>query len=256
MDSNKVKGYDGKEDVKVFLTKLEAAIKGYADEKKAQYLASKLIPPAFDVYLRLSTDDKKDFNTIRLSTDDKKDFNTIRLSTDDKKDFNTIKGELVKEFEKGQLNREEAIYLLNTRRWQADESPQTYAYKLMEFVKLAYPEFIEAVRKTIAKDYFMRGVHPEMQIALKSGADFATRDISALADETVQLELAGITSGGKNDIVSSQKNTCYSHEVANINEIAINSIAGKVIERLKLNLPEGQSNSAPACERDKNVDRY
>ena len=135
MDSNKVKGYDGKEDVKVFLTKLVAAIKDYADEKKAQYLASKLIPPAFDVYLRLSTDDKKDFNTIRLSTDDKKDFNTIRLSTDDKKDFNTIrlstddkkdfntirlstddkkdfntiKGELVKEFEKGQLNREEAI---------------------------------------------------------------------------------------------------------------------------------------------------
>ena len=115
----------------------------------------------------------------------------------------------------------------------------------MELVKLAYPEFIEAVRKTIAKDYFMRGVHPEMQIALKSGANFATRDISALADETVRLELAGITSGGKNDIVSSQNNP-YSHEVANINEIDINSIAGKVIERLQLNLPEGQSNSTPA----------
>ena len=89
MDSNKVKGYDGKEDVEVFLTKLElvAAIKGYADEKKAQYLASKLIPPAFDVYLRLSTGEKKDFNTIRLSTGDKKE-------------FNTVKGELLKGFEK------------------------------------------------------------------------------------------------------------------------------------------------------------
>ena len=106
----------------------------------------------------------------------------------------------------------------------------------MELVKLAYPEFIEAVRKTIAKDYFMRGVHPEMQIALKSGADFATRGISALADETVRE--------ARMILCLRKKNTCYSHEVANINEIAINSIAGKVIERLKLNLPEGQSNSA------------
>ena len=50
--------------MKVFLTKLElvAAIKGYEDEKKAQYLASKLVPPAFDVYLRLSAEDKKNFD--------------------------------------------------------------------------------------------------------------------------------------------------------------------------------------------------
>ena len=72
------------------------------------------------------------------------------------------------------------------------------------------------MRKTIAKDYFMRGVHPEMQIALKSGANFSTRDINALADETVRLELAGITSCGKNNIVSSNKDKCYSSEAMSI----------------------------------------
>ena len=37
--------FDGTTDVKVFLTKVEivASIKGYADEKKAQFLASKLL---------------------------------------------------------------------------------------------------------------------------------------------------------------------------------------------------------------------
>ena len=68
--------FNGTGDVKVFLTKVElvASIKGYADETKAQFLASKLLPPAFDVYMRLPNDDRKDFDKI--------------------------KGELLKEFEK------------------------------------------------------------------------------------------------------------------------------------------------------------
>ena len=133
MESSKIKCFDGNGDVKVFLTKveLEASIKGYADEKKAQYVASKLISPAFDVYLRLSVEQKKDFNAI--------------------------KEELLKEFERGQLNREEAIHILSTRRRQPEESPQTYAYKLMELVKLSYSSFDVASQKTIAKDYFVRG---------------------------------------------------------------------------------------------------
>ena len=48
--------YEGKGDVNVFLTKVDlvASIKGHTDEKKAQFVASKLSGPAFDVYMRLS----------------------------------------------------------------------------------------------------------------------------------------------------------------------------------------------------------
>ena len=58
--------FDGKGDVNIFLTKVElvASIKGHANEKKAQFVASKLSGPAFDVYMRLSDDDKKDFDKI------------------------------------------------------------------------------------------------------------------------------------------------------------------------------------------------
>ena len=80
---------------------------------------------------------------------------------------------------------------------QEDESPQTFAYKLVELVKLSYPTFADGVRLTISKDYYMRGVHPDMQVALKSWGQFETSDIHALATETVRLELAGIKSYSK-----------------------------------------------------------
>ena len=95
-----MKCYDGSGDGKDVLTKveLEVAIKSYADEKKAQYAARKFVSPAFDVYLRLSDADKKDFGKL--------------------------KEELLKEFEKGQLNRDEAIHLLSSRRHENPKSPQ------------------------------------------------------------------------------------------------------------------------------------
>ena len=143
MDSSKVKCYDGKTDVKVFLTRvsLVAAIKDYNNEKKAQFLVSTLLPPALDVYMRLSEDDKKDFAKIEEA--------------------------LLKEFQKGQLNREEAIHILNDRKQQQEETPQTFAYKILELVKLAYPTFDDNVRLTIAKDYYMRGMHMDMQVAMQ-----------------------------------------------------------------------------------------
>ena len=118
--------------MRAFLTKveLEAALKGHEDEKKAQFAASKLYGPAFDVYTRLA-DDKK-------------------------KVYDEVKAQILKEFKKGQLNREEAIQELDTRKRLADESPQTFAHKIKELVKLAYPTFTDAVRNSIAKDYFVR----------------------------------------------------------------------------------------------------
>ena len=77
--------FTGNGDVQAFLAKIDihAALKGYTGEKLAQALASKLEGPAFDVYLRLSAEDRKDPEKL--------------------------KAELKKEFEKGKRNREEAL---------------------------------------------------------------------------------------------------------------------------------------------------
>ena len=189
----KVKCSDGTGDVNVFVEKvsLHSSLKGYDGEKAAQNLASKLEGRAFDVYMRLSTADKKDANKI--------------------------KSELLKEFESGNLDREAAIVELNNRRRKSDESAQTFAYKIIELVKLAYPSFDDSTRKTIAKDYFMKGVHPKMQISLKSLPSFTDADIDKLATETMRLQIAGIDS-----FASNKAQECMS----------VDAIAEKVIEKL------------------------
>ena len=84
----------------------------------------------------------------------------------------------MKEFECGQQDREEALYKLSYRTLQADESVQTFAYKLIELVKLAYPSFEDTVQEAIAKDYFVKGLHQDMQVALKSLENFSSSDIN------------------------------------------------------------------------------
>ena len=162
------KVYDGTYDVRKFVAKveLEASLKNHADEKKAQYIASKLVGHAMDVYLRMSAEDQKDPDKV--------------------------KAELLKEFERGQLNREEAITKLDQRKRLAGESAETYGFKIIELVKLAYPTFADDVRKSLAKDCFVRGLSSEMQLAVKSVQDFATMDIKGVIKETVRLELAGV----------------------------------------------------------------
>ena len=205
----KCANYDGKGDVNVFLTKVElvAAIKGHANEKKAQFVASKLSGPAFDVYMRLSDEHKRDFDQI--------------------------KEQLKKEFERGQLNREEAIHVLSSRHRKPEESPETFSYKIKELVKLAYPTFADGAQKTLAKDYFMRGIHPDMQVALKAEAAFETNNVDALAKETVRLELAGIKSFGTK--CTRLNETSSVNEVSVVDESIVESIANKVIEKLNLN---------------------
>ena len=169
MDSQKsYKFYDGSSDVRKFVTKtdLEASLKNHEGEKKAQYIASKLVGPAMDVYLRLS-DEKK-------------------------KDPSELKAELLKEFERGQLNREEAISELDSRKRLVDESAETFAYKVIELVKLAYPLFAADAQDSLAKDYFVRGLASDVQVSLKSVSNCSTLDTRATAKETVRLELAGV----------------------------------------------------------------
>ena len=150
-------------DVQAFLTKVEihAALKGYTGEKPPQTLASKLEGPAFDVYLRLSAEDRQDPEKLRA--------------------------ELTAEFEKGKRNREEALSELASRPRKIGESAQNYAYKLLELIKLAYPSFDNNSLEAIAKDYFVQGLHRDMQIALKSLEKFSHANIKAIADETTRL---------------------------------------------------------------------
>ena len=116
------------------------------------------------------------------------------MTDEDQKDDTKIEAELLKEFKRGKQDREEAIAELQNRKRHPDESTQTFAYNLMELVKLAYPSFTEEVRKTLAKDYFVKGVHPKMQGALKSLERFKDLTVNELATECVRLQLAGIQS--------------------------------------------------------------
>ena len=105
---SKIKSFDGNGDVKVFIEKvcIHSLLKGYENEKAPQNLAGRLEGRAFDVY--------------------------IRLSDADKKDFSKIKAELLKEFERGNQDREVAIHKLSNSTRKQDESAQTFAYKVQE----------------------------------------------------------------------------------------------------------------------------
>ena len=118
---SKVKNYDGSGDVKVLLEKvsLHLALKGYEGQKAAQNLGSKFEERAFDVYMRLQHEER--ISELKM------------------------KMELLKKFERGIQNREEASYELNNTKRKLCESAHTYAYHLMELVKLAYPTFESTV---------------------------------------------------------------------------------------------------------------
>ena len=168
MEVNNSLQFDGTGEVNKFITKgeLQAALKNHTEEKKAQFIASKLNGVALDIYMRLSTDDKKDPAKI-------------------------VDG-LRNEFSREQRNREEALDLLLKRRRLSGESAETYAYKILELVKLAYSSFSADIQSTIAKDYYVKGLTKEMQVALKTIPDFATKTLNQLATETSRLSIAGI----------------------------------------------------------------
>ena len=195
--------FNGTGDVRSFITKVElySSLKSYTGEKCAQALASKLEGPAFDVYLRLTSEDRKDVNKITA--------------------------ELLKEFERGRRNREEALSELSKRKRETGESTQYFAYKILELVKLAYPEFESKIQETIARDYFVNGLHVDMQVALKSLEKFANKKLNEIADEATRLELAGIQSLSVNKRFSANSVNSIS------NEEVVESIAEKVIEKLQ-----------------------
>ena len=88
--SKKVEYFDGKGDVNAFIVKVELynKLKKYVGEDAAVSLASRLQEPAFNVYLRMSEEDRKDVEKV--------------------------KAELKKQYEVGNRDREEALQLLSS----------------------------------------------------------------------------------------------------------------------------------------------
>ena len=103
--SKKVEYFDGKGDVNSFLVKarLYNKLKKYEGEAAAVSLASRLQEPAFNVYLRMSDEDKKDVEKIEA--------------------------ELKKQYQVGNRDREEALYLLSAVHRKEDPLPPTPTHK-------------------------------------------------------------------------------------------------------------------------------
>ena len=156
MDSS-IKSFDSTGNVKVFneTVSIHSSLKGYEHEKAAQNIASRLEGCTFEIYMRLGSSDKKNPEKLR--------------------------DELLKEFERGNQDREVANNELASRTRSSDESPQKFAFKIQELIMLAYPTFDANTCNTIAKDYFVKGLHPKIQVALKSLPEFVSASISQSA---------------------------------------------------------------------------
>ena len=149
---------------------LVAALKDHADEAEARFIASKLGSSAFDVFRRLFVDDKKDPEKI--------------------------KRELLKEFCREERNREEALEALMNGKREHGESAQRFAYRILRLVGLAYSTLSDATKQTIAKVFYVKELSKELQIALKSTADFTNKTLNQLSDKSTRLEIAGVKSEG------------------------------------------------------------
>ena len=190
------------------------AFKEYQGEKKAQFLASKLSGKAFQVYMRLDENDRKNYDSLVT--------------------------ELRKEYKKGTRDREAALVELSGIKYNG-HSIMNHAYDIMELIKLAYPTFTDAHRQIVAKDYFLKSIHKDMEIELKAKyPKFDEISLTDLAKETGRLELAGIKS---KSIGTSEVNIVKPTDPAN-REFTDN-IVEKVIKRMATLHPTDQTSEHP-----------
>lgn len=166
--SGKLPTYSGKGDVNNFIVKMELHIKlkELTGESAAWLLASRLEEPAFNVYMRLTDDEKKDVAKL--------------------------KAELRKQYETGNRDREEAMSLLSSLFLKEDESLPDFAFQVKRLVKLAYPRFSANDQQIHERDAFVRGLHPDMQLKIKTMANFATLSTNQLVDSAMTFEVAGV----------------------------------------------------------------
>ena len=232
MESSKKEklSFDGTGNVNEFIAKVElrSALKKYEGEQLAMALASHLQGNAFDVYLRMPDDEKTD---------------ALR-----------IKAELRSEYELGKVDREQAVLEFSSRKRLSNEPAKTYAYKLEQLATLAYPEFTAGAKAVVVKDAYVRGLHTNLQLQLKSLEKFATADVKTLVAETTRLEVAGVKSA-----VHSRTLDCNAVELdvasqgatggGKVDEDLIQRISDTVIEKLQ------QSNSVNFVGSHTNYER-
>ena len=163
------------------ITLSHSSIKQHEHDMKSRFVASCLEEPAFDIYNR-------------------------GLTTGDKQDPSKITAFLLKLFKGEHSNREEALNMLIKRRRLCGELAETYAYKIAGLVKLAYAGFNAEIQNNIAKDYYIKGLRKEIQLALKSITAISTITLKDLVEETVCLEIGGFKSDKINAIGSIQMN--------------------------------------------------
>ena len=146
--------FDGSVDVTSFVEKVEliAKLKGHTDEKEAIFIGSKLRGSAFDVYRRLTDEEKENPETI--------------------------KSNLLKEFCREERNHEEALSASMKGCRLPTETPQRFAYHILKLVGLAYSTLDANTQNTIARDYFMKGLSTELQVAIKSITGFSDIDLN------------------------------------------------------------------------------
>ena len=114
--------FNGKGDVDAFIAKVELynKLKKYEGEEAAALLASRL-----------------------------EGFKCLRLSSDDKKEFTKLKDELLKQFQTGNRNREEALSLLGACQRNEGESAQDFAYRISRLVRISSDAQRQVHEKTV-----------------------------------------------------------------------------------------------------------
>ena len=166
MATQKVNMFTGATDVKMFLTKCElhCKLKGYEDEKIAVFIAERLDEAAFDTYMTLTTEDKKDPEKI--------------------------KDALLNGFDRSKRNREVAVEKLKDRGRLPNEGAEVFAYKIKELVKSAYPKFNDDALALLTKDYYVKGLHIDIQKELRKHEAYEDKSVDDLVTQTILLEIA------------------------------------------------------------------
>ena len=88
----------------------------------------------------------------------------------------------------------------------------------------------------ISKDVFVKGLHSDMQLALKSVGNFASLDYSGLTEQTCRLELAGVTSIRGNK-VKIDINAIDKTPKTDANEEFIYEVSNRVLKSLNQTQP-------------------
>ena len=160
IEVNTSRTFTREENLAVWLKKVNvwAALKGYSGEIKALAMASRLDGPAFECYARMSEEQQKDPAVVAE--------------------------ELKQASVKPERDRDTAIYEITGRSWRPGESPASFAHDICRLAKLEYPGFGADALDTIARDCFLKGLTPELRVALRRDPQIKTIKVQDLAQKS------------------------------------------------------------------------